>query len=171
MIITYKNFLFFIRSGNILFGVHKKHYILVYCNNKVKETLKVCNIDQFLDIVDKLPPDNTVVIHITSDPIAFSRIVAKKCESLPNNILFTNIQELEGVVEGFFLTKQESVKDGMRTMIKKVDELYKKFEKFETQENVERIIIIFLLTLLLLVYFNFFGFCKILFQLVNEIYH
>ncbi|CAG8736823.1 1604_t:CDS:2, partial [Racocetra fulgida] len=123
------------RSGNILFGIHKKHYVLVYCNNKVKEILKVCDIEQFLEVVDELPPDNTVAIHVTSVPVAFSRITAKKCASLPNNILFTNIQELDRVIEGYFLTKQDSVKDDMRTIIRKVEEINKKFEKSETQRK------------------------------------
>ncbi|CAG8458430.1 26041_t:CDS:2 [Gigaspora margarita] len=115
--------------------------VCVYCNNnKAKETLKVCDIEQFLEIVDELPPDNTVAIHVTSVPVAFSRIIAKKCASLPNNILFTNIQELVRVIEGYFLMKQDSVKDDMRTIIRKVEELNKRFEKSETQGKIEKIL-------------------------------
>ncbi|CAG8758324.1 11728_t:CDS:2, partial [Cetraspora pellucida] len=106
--------------------------VVYTATTKLKE---YCDIEQFLKIVDKLPPDNTVAIHVTSVPVAFSRITAKKYESLPNNILFTNIQELDRVIEGYFLTKQDSVKDDMRTIIRKVEEINKKFEKSETQRK------------------------------------
>ncbi|CAG8468717.1 10340_t:CDS:2, partial [Racocetra fulgida] len=76
----------------------------------VKEKLKICNIEQFFEIVDKLLADNTVAIHVTSVPIAYSRIIAKKYASLPSNILFTNIRELDDVIEEYFLMKQDSVR-------------------------------------------------------------
>ncbi|KAF0552619.1 hypothetical protein F8M41_021476 [Gigaspora margarita] len=56
------------RNRNTLFGFHKKHYILVYCSTNVNKKLKVYDIEQFLEIVDMLPQDNTVCIHMISGP-------------------------------------------------------------------------------------------------------
>ncbi|CAG8818836.1 4168_t:CDS:2, partial [Racocetra persica] len=89
-------------------NVCERPSLLCLFRKAFKGMLKVCDIEQFLEIVDELPLDNTVAIHVTSVPAAFSRITAKKCASLPNNILFTNIQELDRVIEGYFLTKQDS---------------------------------------------------------------
>ncbi|KAF0432483.1 hypothetical protein F8M41_005182 [Gigaspora margarita] len=52
---------------------------------------------------------------------------------LPNNILFTNIQEMKGVIEGYLLMNenQDTVNDNMITIIRIVEEINKKFEKFE----------------------------------------
>ncbi|CAG8832618.1 27213_t:CDS:1, partial [Gigaspora margarita] len=115
-------------NKNTLFGFHEKHYILVYYNTNVNKKLEVYDIEQFLEIVDMLPQDNTVCIYVTSGPFSFSRVAALKCEDLLNNMLFTTIQDIEYDIRGYLLMKQDSIKDNMHLIIQKVDEINKKLD-------------------------------------------
>ncbi|CAG8493559.1 3882_t:CDS:2 [Gigaspora margarita] len=153
------------RKENLLLGVHKNYFIFVYCN-KVTRKLNFCNIEEFLQIIEKLLPlSNIVVIHVTSAPVDFLRALDKKCESLPSNILFTNIQEIEDVIESYLLMNEISyntVNDNMITLLRIAEEIPKKFKKFEAQNRFERLIIliILLLHLFLLAYTNFYDHLK-----------
>ncbi|CAG8777142.1 39721_t:CDS:1, partial [Gigaspora margarita] len=90
--------------------------------------LEVYDIEQFLEIVNMLLQDNTMCIHVTSGPFDFSRVAALKCEDLLNNLLFTTIQEIEYDIRGYFLIKQDSIKDDMHLIIRKVDKINKKLD-------------------------------------------
>ncbi|CAG8837039.1 7486_t:CDS:2, partial [Gigaspora margarita] len=100
----------------------------VYCNTNVNKKLEVYDIEQFLEIVDMLPQDNIVCIHVTSGSFSFSRVAALKCEGLLNNVLFMTIQEIERDIRGYFLMKQDSIKDDMRLIIQKVDQINRKLD-------------------------------------------
>ncbi|CAG8844491.1 13138_t:CDS:1, partial [Gigaspora margarita] len=65
---------------------------------------------------------------MTSGPFSFSRVAALKCKSLPNNVLFTTIQEIERDIRKYFLIKQDTIKDDMHLIIQKVDEINKKLD-------------------------------------------
>ncbi|CAG8827621.1 29811_t:CDS:2, partial [Gigaspora margarita] len=83
----------------------------------------------FLQIVEKLLPlSNIVVIHVTSVPVDFSRVLDKKCESLPSNILL----QIEDVIESYLLMNESynTVNDNILTLLRIVEEIPKKFEKF-----------------------------------------
>ncbi|CAG8805870.1 11520_t:CDS:2, partial [Gigaspora margarita] len=113
-----------------LFVTRKACFALrgVYCNTNVNKKLEVYDIKQFLEIVDMLPQDNTVCIHVTSGPFGFSRVAALKCKGLLNNVLFTTIQKIERDIRGYFLMKQDSIKDDMYLIIQKVDKINKKLD-------------------------------------------
>ncbi|CAG8829324.1 37608_t:CDS:1, partial [Gigaspora margarita] len=115
-------------NGNALFGFYKRYYILVYYNINVNKKLEVYDIEQFLEIVDMLLQDNTMCIHVTSDPFSFLKDAALKCKGLLNNVLFMTIQEIERDIREYFLMKQNSIKDDMHMIIQKVDEINKKLE-------------------------------------------
>ncbi|CAG8477274.1 30582_t:CDS:2 [Gigaspora margarita] len=82
----------------------------VYYNNNVVKEIKICDIEQFLEIANELLLDNTLVIYVTSAPVGLSRIAAKNV--------------------------QDSVKDDLCAIVRKFEEMNKKFEKFETQGKV-----------------------------------
>ncbi|CAG8792970.1 9113_t:CDS:2, partial [Gigaspora margarita] len=83
---------------------------------------------KFLEIVEILSQDNTVCIYVISGPFSFSRVAALKYEGLPNNVLFTTIQEIECDIRRYFLIKQDFIKDNMCLIIQKIDEINKKLE-------------------------------------------
>ncbi|CAG8771359.1 6634_t:CDS:2, partial [Dentiscutata erythropus] len=95
--------------------------------------ININDIEQLTKIINELPQDNTVIIYTMSVDYSFSKMAEKKGETLPNYVLFTDIKQINCIIERYFINKQDLIKDNIHNIMNRIEEIDNKFDKFEAQ--------------------------------------